>query len=330
MANFDLLSVGDASFDVFLTPTQSESLCQMNDKESLICFGYGAKIPVKELEFTIGGNAANNAVGVRRLGVGVSVVLTLAADETGAQIIDKLETEGVDTSFVVTQVATQSNYSLILSYSGERTAFTYSAPRSYAFPVKIPATPWVYLTSMGDTFMPFYNHLIDFLKVNPQVKLAFNPGSRQVKAGYDQIKDAMNRTDIIFVNREEAESLTGISDSHGKDKELLQALTKLGPKHPVVTDGGNGVFCFDGAKYLECSVLPVDPYEKTGAGDAFGSGCLSAIIKGKGFDEALIWGTVNSASVIGYTGAQKGLLKENEMPIWVERAKSSGVGVVEF
>jgi len=57
---------------------------------------------------------------------------------------------------------------------------------------------------------------------------------------------------------------------------------------------------------------------------------LSALIKGKPLEEALIWGTVNSASVVSFVGAQKGLLKESEMADWIERAKSSGVKVEEF
>ena len=81
---------------------------------------------------------------------------------------------------------------------------------------------------------------------------------------------------------------------------------------------------------FKVGVLPVDAYERTGAGDAFGSGCLSALIHGKPLDEALLWGTCNSASVIGYTGSQKGLLKDSEMPVWLERAKSSGVSVVNY
>lgn len=326
----DLLSIGDVSYDVFLRPEESESLCQLNNKESLICFGYGAKVPVREMEFTVGGNAANNSVGVRRLGINVGIVITLGADETGNQILSALEKEGVDTTFAIPQVSTTSNYSLILSYAGERTIFTYKVPRSYEFPVKLPQVPWIYLTSMGDTFRPFYNHLMDFIKINPQIRLVFNPGGRQIKAGLDQIKDVIARTNTLFVNREEAQELTGVLDSHGKEKELLMALNKLGVKNPVVTDGNNGSFVFDGTRCLRCGVLPVDAYERTGAGDAFGSGTLAALVKGKGFDEALIWGTVNSASVIGYTGGQKGLLKENEIAIWVERAKSSGVKVEEF
>ena len=76
--------------------------------------------------------------------------------------------------------------------------------------------------------------------------------------------------------------------------------------------------------------MPVDSFERTGAGDAFGSGCLAALIKGKNIDEALLQGTVNSASVIGYIGAQKGLLTGEGMQTWMARAKSSGVEVKEF
>ena len=84
----DLLSVGDASIDVFLTPTQSEALCQINTKECYIAFSYGEKIPVRNLEFSVGGNAANNAVGTTRLGVKTGLVLTLGDDAGGNQIIE--------------------------------------------------------------------------------------------------------------------------------------------------------------------------------------------------------------------------------------------------
>jgi sugar/nucleoside kinase (ribokinase family) len=328
--NFDLLSIGDASLDIFMTPLETETLCQLNTKEALIAFSYGDKIPVNNFEISIGGNAANNAVGTRRLGVNSAVVLTLGDDDIGKKIIEKLRKEGVDTTYIIQQAATTSNYSTIINFAGERTIFTYKAPRSYEFPVQLPSTPWIYLTSMGDSFRPFYNHLIDWLKKNGEVKLAFNPGSRQLRAGIETLQDVMASSYIIYVNRKEAEMLTGMTESKGKEKELLQALAALGPKIPIITDGANGSFAFDGTKFVKAGVLPVDAYERTGAGDAFGSGCIAALIKGKELGEALLWGTLNSASVIGYIGSQKGLLKEEEMPHWLDRAKSSNVELIEF
>ncbi|OGM56857.1 hypothetical protein A3E46_00350 [Candidatus Woesebacteria bacterium RIFCSPHIGHO2_12_FULL_46_16] len=331
----DLLSVGDASIDVFLTPTQSEALCQINTKECYIAFSYGEKIPVRNLEFSVGGNAANNAVGTTRLGVKTGLVLTLGDDAGGNQIIEGLKKEGVDLTYVIQQPASSSNFSVVVNYGGERTIFSYHAPRSYEFPVQLPVTPWVYLTSMGESFRPFYNHVVEWLKVNPSIKLAFNPGSWQLKAGYEGIKDVLALTYLVFVNREEAEALVGLKESAGKEKDLLMALSKLGPKVCVITDGNNGSFIYDsgvtdGTRFVRAEVLPVDAYERTGAGDAFGSGCLTALIKGKSLEEALVWGTVNSASVIGYVGPQKGLVKEGEMQEWVARYKSSGVKVEEF
>jgi len=327
---YDLLSIGDATVDVFMTPTESETLCQLDDKECKICFSYGDKIPVKNLEFTIGGNAANNAVGASRLGVKDAIVLTLGDDTIGDLIVERLIKERVDITYVIRQPATSSNYSSVISYSGERTIFSYHAPRSYEFPVQLPVAPWVYLTSMGESFRPFYNHIVDWLKKNPSIKLAFNPGTWQIKTGTEGLRDVFSLTYMLYLNREEAEKFTGMTDSHGKEKELLLAINKLGPKVPIITDGENGSFAFDGQKFIKAGVFPVDVYERTGAGDSFGSGCVSALIKDKSLAEALLWGTLNSASVIGYVGAQKGLLKETEMQEWLERARSSGVKVEKF
>ncbi len=325
----NLLSVGDASIDVFVTPTESETLCRVDTKECLICFSYGDKIPVSNLEISIGGNAANNATGTKRLGINSAVVLTLGDDDIGSKIIEKLKGEGVDTTYVIQQPSTNSNYSTIVSYSGERTILSYKAPRSYEFPVKLPITPWVYLTSMADSFRPFYNHLVGWLKKNPDIKLVFNPGSRQLRAGVDSLKDVLARSHIVYVNKKEAETLTGMKESQDM-KELLKALSALGPKVPIITNSSNGSFAYDGTKFVKAGILPVDAYERTGAGDAFGSGCLSALVKEKSLEEALLWGTLNSASVIGYIGSQRGLLKESEMAEWLERAKSSKVEVGEF
>ncbi len=327
---FDLLSIGDANLDCFIAPSESESLCNLNTKQCMIAFSYGDKIPVKNLEFSVGGNAANNAVGVKRLGVNVGVVLTLGDDSIGRQIIERLQNEKVDLTYVVQQPATSSNFNVAVTYTGERTIFTYHAPRSYEFPVQLPKAPWVYLTSMGESYRPFYNHVTEWLVKNPEIKLAFNPGSWQLRSGIEQLSNIFKLSQIVFVNKQEAEKLTGFGKKTEVTKELLSALSNLGPKVAVITDGGNGSYAFDGQKYYHCDVLPVDAYERTGAGDAFGSGFLAGLINGRSISDSLVWGTVNSGSVIGYVGSQKGLLAKEDIDVWVERFTSSAVKVGEF
>jgi sugar/nucleoside kinase (ribokinase family) len=327
---YDLLSIGDVSMDVFLQPSETDVLCNLNDKECVICFSYGDKIPVRNLEFSVGGNAANNVVGTKRLGIRSGLVSTLGGDTVGNQIVEYLEKEEVDLTYAIQQPMAGTNYSTVINYGGERTIFSYHAPRSYEFPVHLPKTKWVYLTSMGETFVPFYNHLLAWLREHPEVKVAFNPGSWQIRIEPAMLKLILARTEVIYVNRKEAEIITGFGPSQNKDKELLVALSKTGPKMVIITDGERGSYIYDGQKFLRCGVLPVDAYERTGAGDSFGSGCIAALVKEKPLDEALLWGTVNSASVIGYVGAQKGLLHEEDMRVWLDRAKSSDVVVSEF
>ncbi len=56
---------------------------------------------------------------------------------------------------------------------------------------------------------------------------------------------------------------------------------------------------------------------------------ITALIMKKPLEEALIWGTLNSASVVSFVGAQKGLLKESELNDWLVRGKDKVV-VSEF
>jgi sugar/nucleoside kinase (ribokinase family) len=58
---------------------------------------------------------------------------------------------------------------------------------------------------------------------------------------------------------------------------------------------------------------PVKIVSKTGAGDAFSAGFLSAKIYGHNLAACLSWGIANSCSVLGHFGVQNGLLDKNGM-----------------
>jgi len=183
---------------------------------------------------------------------------------------------------------------------------------------------------MGENFMSFYRDLINHLKDNPGVTLFFNPGSLQVRAPKEDIHFILSRTNTLFVNRREAEIFTGIDQSDAKEKELLTALAHLGPKHVIVTDGQSGVFAYNGTEFFRGSVIPVTVVEKTGAGDAFNSAFVAATLRDMPFETALQWGTMNAASVIGYIGAQKGLLHTKDIDAWSRMYENAKSGVSRF
>ncbi|HLC87518.1 MAG TPA: PfkB family carbohydrate kinase, partial [Patescibacteria group bacterium] len=53
--------------------------------------------------------------------------------------------------------------------------------------------------------------------------------------------------------------------------------------------------------------------EMTGAGDAYATGTLAALIHGKSLEEAMRWGAANSASVVEQMGSTPGLLGLSKM-----------------
>jgi sugar/nucleoside kinase (ribokinase family) len=57
----------------------------------------------------------------------------------------------------------------------------------------------------------------------------------------------------------------------------------------------------------------VEAVEETGAGDAFGSGLVAALIQGKEIEEAIEWGKRQAAKVVQYMGAKRGLMTLEEI-----------------
>jgi len=326
--HYDILSLGPARMDVFvkLADDQVEELCNIDRKECLIALPFGEKVPVQKIHFAVGGNTGNNAVGVTRLGLTAAMAGTMGDGWSDKQALDILKSEKVDTRYMKIE-AGKAGFGVVINYSEERTILSYYPDAVCVFPddTELSAN-WMYLTTAGDNFEEFYHKAVEWAKVHG-TKIAFNPGTRQIKAGFEQIKFVIDAAEVIFVNKEEAEHLL-FKDPGTNIKELLAGLFDAGPKIVVITDGMDGSYLYDGSKYWHMPIVPATVVERTGAGDAFGSGFLSAIMKGKSVDTALQWGSCNGASVLGYIGPQQGLLTEEGMNEWV--SKTADVVPVEI
>jgi sugar/nucleoside kinase (ribokinase family) len=306
-----LISIGDTTLDCFLFPHEAEAVCELKTEECLLCFNYGDKVPLQNIRFSIGGNAANLAVGATKLGLRTQLYTTLGDDYSGQQLRYQLSIAGIDTTYLFTQPHTNSNYSAIISFGSERTILSYHQPRTYQWTSPQPAPPWVYLTSMGDNFQDFYHRCAHWVKTH-HLKLGFNPGSRQLRAGTDSLKPILQNTHVLLVNFEEAQTLLQTKDK--RLPQLLAGLRRLGPQIVVITLSTQGSCVSDGHQSLKAGILSQAPVtERTGAGDAFSTGFLSALIHNQDLATALKWGTINSASVIGHIGSQSGLLPKDQI-----------------
>jgi sugar/nucleoside kinase (ribokinase family) len=214
-----------------------------------------------------------------------------------------------------------TNYHYVLWYGVERTILVKHA----AFPVMMPNIPtppkMLYLSSLGDNTEKYHEEIAHYVIAHPEMKLVFQPGTFQMKLGTEVLKDIYTHTYAFFCNLEEAQRILNTTEK--ELPMLFKKLHALGPKIVVITDGIKGAYASDGKEAWFMPVYPHDPYERTGAGDAFASTVSVALLMGKSLPEALTWGPINSMSVVQYVGAQEGLLTQAKLEKYLAEASSS-------
>jgi sugar/nucleoside kinase (ribokinase family) len=307
--HLDILCVGDIVTDAFIKIKDATVNCDIDSKNCQLCVKFGEKIPYESVDIVKAvGNSANASVCFSRLGLSSGLLTNIGDDKDGEDCIEELKKNNVDTTFVKKEVGKKTNYHYVLWYDVERTILIKHEKFEYKLG-SIGNPKWIYLSSLGEDSLDYQLEIADFVKNNKDTKLVFQPGTFQIKLGKEKLKEIYENTEIFFCNVEEAKKI--LETENGDIKTLLLELSKLGPKKVCVTDGINGAYGYDKEnpnEFLFVPIYPQEPFERTGAGDAFASTVVGAIILGNDFKTAMLWGPINSMSVIQYVGAQKGLL----------------------
>lgn len=322
--NIQVLSIGDVVTDAFieLLPHEAE-IEHDNTRHPLLCMTYGTKIPFQDAIVINGvGNAANAAVAFSRLGLHSALMSNIGDDKVGKDILKDLHNNHVSTEFIHTNVGKKSNYHYVLWYKSDRTILIKHEKYDYKWPeIRKYQTPeWIYLSSIGDAGEPIHKELEKYLIDNPNTKLAFQPGTFQIREGANKLKNLYVKTNIVAANKEEFQQI--LETNSDDEKTLINKMHELGPKTVLLTDGPKGAYGSDGKQlvYMPPYPDPKPPLDRTGAGDSYASTFTYAIMQGKSMQEALAWAGVNSMSVVGQIGAQAGLLGEDEIKTWLKKA----------
>lgn len=317
MSQIDVLSIGDVVTDAFIKLLDDRAHTYENEHGKWLAMPFGQKVPFDHAEVIEAvGNAANAAVSFARLGLNSGLISNVGGDMFGRDIIRSLHDKGVDSRFVIINPNKISNYHYVLWYKEERTILIKHEEYDYHWPRfrEIDIPKWIYFSSISKNALEKYHDLVaDWLQENPDVKFAFQPGTFQIEAGAEKLAELYKRTEILILNREEAVTVSG--GSYDDVGGLISSLHALGPKYVIVTDGPAGAYASDGTIRFKMPPYPdpAPPFERTGAGDAFASTLVAAIIKGNTLEGALQWAPINSMNVVQHTGAQEGLLNESEL-----------------
>ncbi len=305
---YDIITIGSATKDVFIIAKGSKLIKSKKFKTGIgECFTHGLKIEIQDIQFATGGGATNTAYTFSNFGLKTSVVSRIGHDIYGSEIMHILAANNINTTNLVMDKSHKTGYSTTLvSAGGDRTILVYRGA-SDNFSVQDFNWPklkskWFYISSLGGN-LTVLKKIFAHGK-NNNIKIAWNPGSKELKLGKAKLKSLIKQASIFNINFEEAQKIIGKKDI----KQMMKIFAKMTKAYVIITDGAKGAYLTDGIVIYKANSLDSKAVNTTGAGDAFGAGFCAGMILKSDWDYALRLAVLNSDGVIQLSGAKNGLL----------------------
>jgi sugar/nucleoside kinase (ribokinase family) len=250
-----------------------------------------------------GGAAAQAIVAFQRLGGNAGYAGVLGTDDVGTWLLEDLEKEGVDHSFV-TRAEGYSSFSFVYSNrrNASRTLFNYH-----------DTLPAIQFTPDLTAYISRARYLhLDGTMYENSLRAAEIARRHGVLVSLDgcspQRDNRLNReliklTDILITN---ADYPCKVMEDENRERALRQ-LAKLGPGTLISTLGGNGCIALVNDEMVSYPAFPIEPVDTTGAGDAFHGAFLRALDLNFDFEKAVRFSGAVSALVCKTLGGREGI-----------------------
>lgn len=324
MNTFDVITIGSATRDAIFKSNEFKTIKSPDFKTGkALAIALGSKIKIDEINFTTGGASTNAATTFARQGFKTSAIFRIGRDVSGSAIKEESLKENIDISFIQTDEKLATAYSIVLEENhGERTILNYRGANDALNPEEIMwdnfSTKWFYLTSLSGN-MKFLENTIS--KKNKTGSLiAWNPGGEDLKLGLNILLPYLKHINVFLLNQEEASKLLDIpySDINSIFKKFDEIISGIA----IITKGPDGSIASDGKNiYSAGTFKEKEIVDRTGAGDAFGSGFVAGLMQSKynpkeNNKEAIIraftLASANATSKVEHIGAKYGLLTKKE------------------
>lgn len=290
---FDVISIGFIVQDIVLTDIPANALSRDTSAAS-------------SATVTSGGDAANQAVTLGRLGSHVALLSKIGTDSVGNSIYSTLDDEPVDRSLILRDDDAEMMLSIVVvKPDGERSFLVrYGNQKSYLAPEDITDTVLqsADIITVGSLFcLPG----LDGAPIADVLARAHIFGAvticdithDQYKVGPKALLDVYPHIDYLLPSMEEAVYVTGETDP---DKIADFFLSK-GVKNVLIKLGSDGCFFKNTEKRFFSDPYAVTPLDTTGCGDCFLGGFAHALQKGwaleKCADFACAVGAINATGI---------------------------------
>lgn len=304
--------IGSARQEIYLVDHDDFASSEMAGHSMFSQLVVGREAKIDQILFEVGGSGANAAATFARHGHETLYLGQLAHDPAGEAVLERLDREGVDTSYIdftstgvtscsVILLDTKSRNSTVLAHQGVSS----TGSRLEAADLELIQPDYLYAGSLhgdSETLRAFFRqaHALG-------AQVAFHPGVDEIR-DKTQLVGLFDDTDILIVNKREAAAIVpGVVLT-----ELLARLANYCAT-VIITDGEMGAIATNGTEIYRLSVYEqVRAKDINGAGDAFAAGYVAKLATGATFEEALHFAAANAAATVQAYGAENRLLTGEE------------------
>lgn len=276
----------------------------------------GELLPVDEFLLTVGGCAANTALGLKRLGRSAAVVGAVGADAAGDFVVDALAQHGVDTRGIRRTTLAPTSRTVILPVVGEDRRYIHAFGANAQLSAADMAAALDATSGSNVRVLHVGGYLImPGVAADELAALFARARSRGIltvldvagvpaQGGLDRVRAVLPHTDLFLPNLDEATLLTGEQDAARQAGHLLGC----GAQAVCITMGGAGALFAAPTATLFCPAWPVQVVDPSGGGDAFAAGLIAAHLAHKAPADALAFAAVVGASACTALGCTAGIL----------------------
>lgn len=329
-----IITIGSATMDVFVETDEANivSVCSKDKTADFMSYPYGSKIEISNFASNVGGGGVNTACNFGKLGFDTSAIFKIGKDIYSEGILNFFKSQKVSLNNIVQDANISTGFSIILvSFQGDRTVLAHRGANALLTKDDIDfdairGADLIYIAPLNGESNKVLEPIVEFAQKN-DVKICFNAGTTSIKKGFEHLRKILEIAHVVVMNKEEAIMTTGIQvrpDTkiekfsheliHDDIKSMLKALKIKDYQVVVITDGNKGAYAYEGNNYYYCPIFPSEVISTLGAGDAFASTfCATLFRNNKDIGLALMYGSVNSSSVVSNFGATEGLLTFEEI-----------------
>ncbi|MBY9008106.1 MAG: carbohydrate kinase family protein [Candidatus Lokiarchaeota archaeon] len=285
---------------------------------------------VSDLYMVSGGAAANTAIACSTFGLNTAFIGKLGFDdEFGKKILEDFSINSVNTHFIKfsRKFKTGSAY-IALNTDADRRIYAHSGAANHLSKEDIIEdelinSKIIFLSSLRN-IKPFI--IAGKIGKKNKIPVFLNPGMLIIDQGYNEIKDLLERTDILILSEREYKKLTESTEIPYRQNQSIEKNRKLwdlGIKIIIITLGKKGALLLSEKQCYLVKPIKVECIsDTTGAGDAFSAGFIYGFLQNLSLEfnnliKNVKLGNYAAAKCIQKLGARKGIPTKNEIEFYI-------------